>query len=106
MDWSQVFPKPAEGAAVPVPEIADIGCGFGGLLFGLAHEPATAGMPSVGLEIRVKVAEYVRLKIAAYAEQSPELVCVSAWCAAPQCVRARQPVGHTAQPQRASLACT
>lgn len=79
MDWSQVFPKPAEGAAVPVPEIADIGCGFGGLLFGLAHEPATAGMPSVGLEIRVKVAEYVRLKIAAYAEQSPELVCGSVW---------------------------
>ena len=45
-------------------EIADVGCGFGGLLFGLAAEPATAGLPAAGMEIRLKVSEYVRVRIA------------------------------------------
>ena len=44
-------------------EVADVGCGFGGLLAGLS--PALPRTLMVGLEIRAKVAEYVRLRILA-----------------------------------------
>lgn len=43
--------------------VADIGCGFGGLLAGLS--PVLPDSLLLGLEIRAKVAEYVRLRILA-----------------------------------------
>jgi tRNA (guanine-N7-)-methyltransferase len=42
-------------------EIIDVGCGYGGLLFGLSK--AFPSMRSLGLEIREKVANYVAQKI-------------------------------------------
>jgi tRNA (guanine-N7-)-methyltransferase len=44
-----------------VPEVADVGCGFGGLLIGLS--PLLPHTLMVGMEIRPKVTEYVRLRI-------------------------------------------
>jgi tRNA (guanine-N7-)-methyltransferase len=44
-------------------EVADIGCGFGGLVVGLA--PVFPSSLMVGMEIRGKVTEYVRLRILA-----------------------------------------
>jgi tRNA (guanine-N7-)-methyltransferase len=44
-------------------EVADVGCGFGGLIVGLS--PALPGSLMVGMEIRPKVTEYVRLRILA-----------------------------------------
>jgi tRNA (guanine-N7-)-methyltransferase len=45
-------------------EVVDVGCGFGGLLFGLERCPTTQNMLMLGMEIRGPVTEYVRLKIA------------------------------------------
>ncbi|KAF1975075.1 hypothetical protein BU23DRAFT_530884 [Bimuria novae-zelandiae CBS 107.79] len=51
-------------------EIADIGCGFGGLLFALATKfPDTL---SLGMEIRISVTEYVQEKIRALRAQNAE----------------------------------
>jgi len=44
-------------------EVADVGCGFGGLLVGLS--PLLASSLIVGMEIRPKVTEYVRLRLLA-----------------------------------------
>ena len=50
-------------------EVADVGCGFGGLLLGLA--PALPGSLCLGMEIRTRVAEYVRLRILALRKSNP-----------------------------------
>lgn len=96
MDWSQHYPAyvatPSEqtnpGAAqdqehsstsnqlvtnqLPkmqkLPEVADIGCGFGGLLFALA--PKLPDTLLLGLEIRVSVTEYVQEKARALRAQA------------------------------------
>ena len=57
-------------------QVADVGCGFGGLLFGLAEHPATQHLVCLGLEIRTKVTEYVRLKIEAERKEKPGMVRV------------------------------
>ncbi|KAF2094870.1 hypothetical protein NA57DRAFT_68406 [Rhizodiscina lignyota] len=49
-------------------EVADIGCGFGGLLFGLA--PVLPDTLIVGMEIRTSVAEFVQEKIKAMRSQA------------------------------------
>ncbi|KAI9661472.1 MAG: tRNA (guanine-N(7)-)-methyltransferase (tRNA(m7G46)-methyltransferase) [Alyxoria varia] len=49
-------------------EIADIGCGFGGLLFALA--PKMPDTLILGMEIRTSVTEYVEKKIAALRAQN------------------------------------
>lgn len=60
-----------------LPEVADIGCGFGGLLFALA--PKLPNTLLLGMEIRVSVTEYVQEKAralraqAAQAAVSPEV---------------------------------
>lgn len=52
-------------------EIADIGCGFGGLLFALApHFPKTL---IIGMEIRTSVTEYVAEKVRAMRNRSDTL---------------------------------
>lgn len=62
MDWTTLFPdgKP--------PTIADIGCGFGGLLISLAPEFPKEQI--LGMEIRVQVTQYVIDRIAALRSQN------------------------------------
>ncbi|KAF5298209.1 hypothetical protein FQA39_LY02633 [Lamprigera yunnana] len=64
MDWSKYFPEKDDNSHV---EFADIGCGYGGLLVTLsAMFPSTL---ILGMEIRVKVSDYVLDRIAALREQ-------------------------------------
>lgn len=96
MDWSPYYPayvaptpaKPAdsneeksETAAesaepeLPTPltkdvEVADIGCGFGGLTVALA--PVLPDQLILGLEIRTQVTEYVQERIKALRAQNPD----------------------------------
>lgn len=73
MDWAPFFPgyaaAPGDASAHAglrdgkLVEVADVGCGFGGLLVGLA--PVLPDMLCLGMEIRTKVTEYVRLRILA-----------------------------------------
>ncbi|WPG99739.1 tRNA (guanine-N(7)-)-methyltransferase [Acrodontium crateriforme] len=72
MDWAQHYPAFAEpqsanSDAIATPramtkqvQVADIGCGFGGLLFALA--PRMPETLILGLEIRTSVTEYVQEK--------------------------------------------
>ncbi|CAD6197213.1 unnamed protein product [Caenorhabditis auriculariae] len=57
MDWSQLFGDYSEGRRV---EFADVGCGYGGLLMRLS--PRFPEILMVGMEIRVKVADFVQEK--------------------------------------------
>ncbi|KAF1981223.1 hypothetical protein K402DRAFT_342883 [Aulographum hederae CBS 113979] len=83
MDWSSYYPAFVSKDEVPVEsqqgqgnsvkrlttsvEIADIGCGFGGLLFALS--PHFPGKLILGLEIRTSVTEFVQEKIRALRSQ-------------------------------------
>ena len=51
------------------PDVLDVGCGFGGLT--LALSPALPDNTILGLEIRAKVCEYVRLRILAQRKEHP-----------------------------------
>lgn len=66
MDWSAHFPVAGRGRQA---DVADVGCGYGGLLVGLA--PILPSSLIVGMEIRNKVTEFVRLRIAALRAQHP-----------------------------------
>ena len=80
MDWSVLFPQRADGEDAEQQESAakrrkllvefvDVGCGYGGLLLELSTRfPSTL---SVGMEIRLKVSDFVRDRIAALREQHP-----------------------------------
>lgn len=90
MDWSQHYPayiatseaqeqQPSESnqlTTTSIPkmsqqvEVADIGCGFGGLLFALA--PKLPNTLLLGLEIRVSVTEYVQEKARALRAQAAQ----------------------------------
>jgi tRNA (guanine-N7-)-methyltransferase len=64
MDWSPYYPEMKQR-----PTVLDVGCGFGGLTVALATI-----LPSeviLGLEIRAKVTEYVRLRVAALRKEYP-----------------------------------
>src|SRR5690348_3148523 len=70
MDWSTLYKEFYESSKEhrPLPEFADIGCGFGGLLVALSSlYPSTL---MLGLEIRLQVSEYVRDRIKAYRQQA------------------------------------
>ena len=73
VDWATLYPGIPESE---LPTIVDAGCGFGGLTVALAD--FFPWNYSLGIEIRAKVAEYVRLRIEALrniesaAETSPE----------------------------------
>ncbi|KAF2804828.1 uncharacterized protein BDZ99DRAFT_467081 [Mytilinidion resinicola] len=87
MDWASYYPAYAaksdesEATVTQAPteedasrqitrpvEIADIGCGYGGLLFALA--PKFPDTLLVGMEIRISVCEFVQEKIRALRHQS------------------------------------
>ena len=66
MDWSKLYPyyKNAEnGDMIKKVTIADIGCGFGGLMIDLS--PAFPDDLILGMEIRVQVTNYVEDRIIA-----------------------------------------
>jgi len=58
----------AQSAAIR-PDVLDVGCGFGGLTMALS--PALPNNTILGLEIRAKVTEYVRLRIVAHRKENP-----------------------------------
>lgn len=64
MDWSPYYPEDAKA-----PTVLDIGCGFGGLTIALASLLPEEKV--LGMEIRAKVTEYVRLRIAAHRKENP-----------------------------------
>lgn len=77
MDWSTLYPlyfpahKTKEKQAIHEKrvEFADIGCGYGGLLVTLS--PIFPDNLILGMEIRVKVSDYVTDRIAALRSQNP-----------------------------------
>ncbi|XP_019620612.1 PREDICTED: tRNA (guanine-N(7)-)-methyltransferase-like isoform X1 [Branchiostoma belcheri] len=84
MDWSPYYPaffespskaerhdddKEAEERPASLVEFADIGCGYGGLLVELS--PMFPDTLMLGMEIRVKVSDYVTDRIKALREKHP-----------------------------------
>lgn len=78
MDWRTVFPAfypekiEANGNSdrtVPKVEFADIGCGYGGLLVDLS--PMFPNTLMVGMEIRLKVSDYVSDRVMALRKANP-----------------------------------
>jgi len=64
-DWSTLYPDCGDRRV----EFADIGCGYGGLLVQLS--PMFPQTLMIGMEIRVKVSDYVRDKITALRSNHP-----------------------------------
>ncbi|XP_068171975.1 tRNA (guanine-N(7)-)-methyltransferase isoform X2 [Antennarius striatus] len=73
MDWSQLYPDFFAGSSsekeAPRVEFADIGCGYGGLLVELS--PLFPDRLILGLEIRVKVSDYVQDRIKSLRTSEP-----------------------------------
>jgi tRNA (guanine-N7-)-methyltransferase len=65
MDWSSFYPE----EKYQQPTVLDIGCGFGGLTLALATSIPDEVI--LGMEIRAKVTEYVRLRIVAFRKEHP-----------------------------------
>lgn len=65
MDWSPYFP----GLKDPRVDFLDIGCGFGGLTVALAT--LFPDQLTLGMEIRPKVCEFVKLKCEALRKENP-----------------------------------
>ena len=66
MDWRTLFPAWEEGKAV---RFLDVGCGYGGLLVQLSElYPDTLVL---GVEIRVKVSDYVQDRLKALRQKHP-----------------------------------
>ncbi|XP_074528437.1 tRNA (guanine-N(7)-)-methyltransferase [Halichoeres trimaculatus] len=73
MDWSELYPEfftksPSDEKTSRV-EFADIGCGYGGLLVELS--PLFPDKLMLGLEIRVKVSDYVQDRIQSLRASEP-----------------------------------
>lgn len=69
MDWTKEhYPEPPPGNSLQ-PTVLDIGCGFGGLTIALATLLPKETI--LGMEIRAKVTEYVRLRIVASRKEKP-----------------------------------
>jgi tRNA (guanine-N7-)-methyltransferase len=75
MDWSVHFPAFKQGEAALSTkltqdvEIADIGCGFGGLLVALS--PLMPSTLMIGMELRTQVTDYVIDRVQALRSQNP-----------------------------------
>lgn len=78
MDWSKYYPQISQNEESVSVEFVDIGCGYGGLLVTLSKMYPNTLM--LGLEIRVKVSDYVMDRIAALRLQHPghyqNIVCI------------------------------
>lgn len=74
VDWYQWYGEESRTNKV---EFLDIGCGYGGLLFRLSEEFPTK--LSMGMEIRVKVTDFVQDKIIALRQGLPGLYR-NIWC--------------------------
>lgn len=73
MEWQKLYPhyyNEQTGEMTKTVEIADIGCGYGGLLINLAT--AFPDTLSLGMEIRVQVTQYVEDRIIALREQNKD----------------------------------
>lgn len=72
MDWSKFYPEKFKQNpdSPPLVEFADIGCGYGGLLITLS--PMFPDKLMLGMEIRVKVSDYVMDRITALRSQHPD----------------------------------
>lgn len=68
MDWTTLYPTPTADALQRV-EFLDIGCGYGGLLVSLS--PMFPDKLMLGMEIRVKVSDYVQDRIRALRSSHP-----------------------------------
>ncbi|XP_041471876.1 tRNA (guanine-N(7)-)-methyltransferase-like [Lytechinus variegatus] len=68
MDWSQYYPSSLLDAKCKV-EFLDIGCGYGGLLVSLS--PLYPESLMLGMEIRIKVSDYVQQRIEALRQNHP-----------------------------------
>ncbi|KAG7167655.1 tRNA (guanine-N(7)-)-methyltransferase-like [Homarus americanus] len=71
MNWSPYFPKYFPGDNSKKVEFADIGCGYGGLLVALAHIFPDTLM--LGMEIRVKVSDFVVDRIHGLRDEKKDL---------------------------------
>lgn len=70
MDWSVLYPQYfGNEETQKYIEFADVGCGYGGLLVALS--PMFPDNLILGMEIRVKVSDYVMDRIAALRSQNP-----------------------------------
>ncbi|XP_005924868.1 tRNA (guanine-N(7)-)-methyltransferase [Haplochromis burtoni] len=73
MDWSKLYPDLFTGSLSetepPRVEFADIGCGYGGLLVELS--PLFPDKLILGMEIRVKVSDYVQDRIQSLRASNP-----------------------------------
>ncbi len=69
MEWSELYPKEMLDNGKNRVAFADIGCGYGGLLVQLS--PMFPEKLMLGMEIRVKVSDYVRDRITALRNQNP-----------------------------------
>ncbi|XP_077460025.1 tRNA (guanine-N(7)-)-methyltransferase [Stigmatopora argus] len=73
MDWHTLYPQffteEQSPQKTPQVEFADIGCGYGGLLVELS--PLFPDKLMLGLEIRVKVSDYVQDRIKSLRETNP-----------------------------------
>lgn len=70
MDWSRYYPDyydEQKQEMIKDVEIADVGCGYGGLLIGLAKQYPDKLL--LGMEIRVQVTQYVEDRIIALREK-------------------------------------
>ncbi|XP_050726102.1 tRNA (guanine-N(7)-)-methyltransferase-like [Eriocheir sinensis] len=70
MDWSTLYPKHCQPGTKKKVEFADIGCGYGGLLVSLATTYPDTLM--LGMEIRVKVSDFVVDRIAGLREDKQD----------------------------------
>ncbi|XP_018026105.1 tRNA (guanine-N(7)-)-methyltransferase [Hyalella azteca] len=68
MDWKSLYPDYATSEDQKV-EFADVGCGYGGLLVALS--PLFPNTRMLGMEIRVKVADFVTDRILGLRTQHP-----------------------------------
>ncbi|CAG9585359.1 unnamed protein product [Danaus chrysippus] len=69
-DWSTLYPILKTDPSKKNVEFLDVGCGYGGLLVTLS--PMFPENLMLGLEIRVKVSDYVNDRIVAFRKQFPD----------------------------------
>jgi len=68
VDWKSFYPS-ITTTKNPHPTVLDIGCGFGGLTVALS--PLLPSSRIMGMEIRAKVCEYVRLRVMSLRNDDP-----------------------------------